>query len=180
MVGSTLAGFEQVSKRYMSRNSQCRSIVNVISTALTAETEADYNTTVQDWSPTEKCPFCDGLRLSTDDCSEKDSMRIEHENESAASDGEYYGAGCSNQVKMEQNAANSSPESTGHLESSGGSQSRLFYMHPFSNLCTPSVLPVMTPFVPLPEIANQLFCQSLLQWSTSSLLLQQMNSHRSP
>ncbi|VIO86053.1 helix-turn-helix, Psq domain containing protein [Brugia malayi] len=177
---STLAGFEQVSKRYMSRNSQCRSIVNVISTALTAETEADYNTTVQDWSPTEKCPFCDGLRLSTDDCSEKDSMRIEHENESAASDGEYYGAGCSNQVKMEQNAANSSPESTGHLESSGGSQSRLFYMHPFSNLCTPSVLPVMTPFVPLPEIANQLFCQSLLQWSTSSLLLQQMNSHRSP
>ncbi|OZC10395.1 hypothetical protein X798_02438 [Onchocerca flexuosa] len=109
-----------------------------------------------------------------------DSMRIELESESAVSDSEYYGAVCSNQAKIEQGATNSSPESTGHLESSGCSQSRLSYMHPFSNLSTPSVLPVMTPFVPLPEIANQLFCQSLLQWSTSNLLLQQINSHRSP
>ncbi|KAL3981622.1 helix-turn-helix Psq domain family protein [Acanthocheilonema viteae] len=107
-------------------------------------------------------------------------MRIEPENESATSDSEYYGAGCSNQSKMEQNTTNSSPESTGHLESSVGSQSRLSYMHPFSNLCTPSILPVMTPFVPLPEIANQLFCQSLLQWNTSNMLLQQISSQRSP
>ncbi|VDP13978.1 unnamed protein product [Onchocerca flexuosa] len=147
---------------------------------LFTESETDCGTTVQDWSPTEKCPFCDGLRISTDDCSEKDSMRIELESESAVSDSEYYGAVCSNQAKIEQGATNSSPESTGHLESSGCSQSRLSYMHPFSNLSTPSVLPVMTPFVPLPEIANQLFCQSLLQWSTSNLLLQQINSHRSP
>ncbi|VDK66782.1 unnamed protein product [Onchocerca ochengi] len=149
-------------------------------TIVEEESETDCSTTIQDWSPTEKCPFCDGLRISTDDCSEKDSMRIELESESAVSDSEYYGAGCCNQAKIEQGATNSSPESTGHLESSGCSQSRLSYMHPFSNLCTPSVLPVMTPFVPLPEIANQLFCQSLLQWSTSNLLLQQINSQRSP
>uniref|UniRef100_A0A0R3S699 HTH psq-type domain-containing protein n=1 Tax=Elaeophora elaphi TaxID=1147741 RepID=A0A0R3S699_9BILA len=107
-------------------------------------------------------------------------MKVEPENESATSDGEYCGAGCSNQSKIEQTATNSSPESGGHVESSVGSQSRLPFMHPFSNLCTPSVLPVMTPFVPLPEIANQLFCQSLLQWSTSNLLLQQISSQRSP
>ncbi|CAG9537969.1 unnamed protein product [Cercopithifilaria johnstoni] len=166
----------------MSRNSQCRSIVNAISTTLTTEPETDCNTTVQDWSPTEKCPFCDGLRVSTDDCSEKDSIRIEPENENAISDGEYYSASCSNQSKIEQNTTtNSSTESIEHPESSSVClQSRLPYMHPFSNICTPSVLPVMTPFVPLPEIANQLFCQSLLQWNTSNLLLQQINSQRSP
>ncbi|MCP9266245.1 Mushroom body large-type Kenyon cell-specific protein 1 [Dirofilaria immitis] len=174
-----LKGFGQVSKRYTSRNSQCRSIVDIISTALTAEPGTDCDTTIQDWSPTEKCPFCNGSRISTDDYSEKDSMRIEPESESAISDGEYYAAGCSNQTKIDQGGANSS-ENTGHLESSGGSQSCLSYIHPFSNLCTPSVLPVMTPFVPLPEIANQLFCQSLLQWSTSNLLLQQISSQRSP
>ncbi|KAM3726724.1 Mblk-1-related factor [Dirofilaria immitis] len=175
----TMIGFGQVSKRYTSRNSQCRSIVDIISTALTAEPGTDCDTTIQDWSPTEKCPFCNGSRISTDDYSEKDSMRIEPESESAISDGEYYAAGCSNQTKIDQGGANSS-ENTGHLESSGGSQSCLSYIHPFSNLCTPSVLPVMTPFVPLPEIANQLFCQSLLQWSTSNLLLQQISSQRSP
>uniref|UniRef100_A0A915Q894 HTH psq-type domain-containing protein n=1 Tax=Setaria digitata TaxID=48799 RepID=A0A915Q894_9BILA len=172
-------GFGQVSKRYMSRNSECRSIVNIISTALAAEPELDCNTSAQDWSPTEKCPFCDGLRVSTDDSPEKDSIRMEPENEGTASDGEYYGAGCSNQARPEQNTTNSSPESIGYIESSGSSQTRPSYMHPFSNLCTPPVLPVMTPFVPLPEIANQLFCQSLLQWSTSNLLLQQIGSQRS-
>lgn len=84
-------------------------------------------------------------------------MKIETENENATSDGEYYGAGCSNQSKIEKNAPNSSPESTGNLESSVGPQSRLSYIHPFSNLCTPSVLPVMTPFVPLRKLASILF-----------------------
>lgn len=74
-------------------------------------------------------------------------MKIEHENENTTSDNECYGAGCS-----KQNATNSSPESAGNgnVESSvSSSQSRLSYMQPFSNICTPSTLPVMTPFVPL-------------------------------
>lgn len=33
--GATFLGFGQVSKRYMSKNSQCQSIASVISTALT-------------------------------------------------------------------------------------------------------------------------------------------------
>ncbi|VDK86227.1 unnamed protein product [Litomosoides sigmodontis] len=161
----------------MSKNSQCQSIANVISAALTTEPAIGSSATAEDWSPNEQCPFCDGLRIFTDDYTEKDSMKIEPENENTTSDSEYYGAGCS-----KQSATNSSPESTGNLESSSSvssSQSRLSYMHPFSNICTPSILPVMAPFVPLPEIANQLFCQSLLQWSTSNMLLQQLTSQRS-
>lgn len=99
-------------------------------------------------------------------------MRIELESESAVSDSEYYGAGCCNQAKIEQGATNSSPESTGHLESSGCSQSRLSYMHPFSNLCTPSVLPVMTPFVPLRKFSLVTFM--FMKFQTNTVYLRKL------
>lgn len=83
--------------------------------------------------------------------SHQDSTRIEPENEGETSDGEFYGAGCSNQSKV----VNSPPEGTGHWETSGSSHSCLPYMHPFSNLCAPpSILPVMTSFVPLRKFHN--------------------------
>lgn len=43
--------------------------------SLFTEPETDCNRIVQDWSPTEKCPFCDGLRVSTDDYSKKVSNK---------------------------------------------------------------------------------------------------------
>lgn len=36
-----------------------------------SESEMGCNTATEDWTPTERCPFCDGLRGSTDDCLEK-------------------------------------------------------------------------------------------------------------
>ncbi|VDN04823.1 unnamed protein product [Thelazia callipaeda] len=174
-----VAGFEQVSTRYSSRNSECQSIVDIISTAFTAGilllyfTEHDCNTTAQDWSPSEKCPFCDGLRVSTFDSLEEDSIRMETENESTVNGIDH---DCSSQARIEQDRTNGFVENTTHLESSSVPQSCLPYIHPFPNLYTPTVFPIVTPFVPIPEIANQLYCQSLLHWSASGLLLQQINS----
>ncbi|VDK66530.1 unnamed protein product [Gongylonema pulchrum] len=65
------------------------------------------------------------------------------------SDCETYAADYSNLQTLEQSTPSTPTENSRFPESTGGLQSRLQYMHPFSGIYTPPVLPLLSPFVPL-------------------------------
>lgn len=79
---------------------------------------------------------------------------METESESTTSDSEHYGTECSSRNLVEPNAPSTPPENSGHQETSGGSQFQPQYMHPFSSIYTPPVVPLMPPFVPLRKFYN--------------------------